>query len=108
MAIIFAAFYFLLADPREKTPMLINLIHLKSPFNRMRLRHEMMKERYPDKPNAKGIPLTGLSNARPETLAIQERVRRNIEAMPFGRLSPDRYWKPCRKLRAQKARRHDR
>lgn len=30
-----ARFYFLPSDPREKSPMLANLIHLKSPFNRM-------------------------------------------------------------------------
>ena len=41
----------------------------------MRARHELMKMKYPDVPNAKGIPYTGLSNARPETLAIAERVK---------------------------------
>ena len=45
--------------------------------------HELMKKRYPDMPNAEGIPYTGLSNARPETLAIGERVRAAVEAMPF-------------------------
>jgi arylsulfatase len=49
----------------------------------MRARHELMKMKYPDVPNAKGIPYTGLSNARPETLAIEERVRKAVEAMPF-------------------------
>ena len=43
-----------------------------------------MKKKYPDVDNAKGIPLTGLSNARPETLAIEETVKRNIKAMPFS------------------------
>ena len=33
--------------------------------------------------NAKGIPLTGLSNARPETKAIAETIKRTLEAMPF-------------------------
>jgi arylsulfatase len=37
----------------------------------------------PDEQNAKGIPLTGLSNARPETKAIAEMVERYIKAMPF-------------------------
>ena len=36
-----AAFYFLPADPRERSPMLVNKIHLKSPFNRMKLRHDI-------------------------------------------------------------------
>lgn len=34
-------------------------------------------------PNASGIPYTGLSNARPETKAIAERVKRDIENMLF-------------------------
>ena len=34
-------------------------------------------------PNGRGIPYTGLSNARPETKAIGERVKRYIESMPF-------------------------
>ncbi len=42
-----AGFFFLPSDPREKSPMLVNLIHLKSPFNRMRLRHELWKKKYP-------------------------------------------------------------
>ncbi len=44
--------------------------------------HEMMKKTYPDKPNAHGIPYTGLSNARPETLEIEKRLKREKEAMP--------------------------
>jgi hypothetical protein len=39
-------------------------------FNRMVARHQLFKKKYPDKSNAKGIPYTGLSNARPETKAI--------------------------------------
>jgi arylsulfatase len=61
-----AAFFFLPADPREKTPMLVNLIHLKSPFNRMKLRHELWKEKYPDAREVHGIPWTGIENASPE------------------------------------------
>ena len=33
--------------------------------------------------NAKGIPYTGLSNARPETKAIADRVKAVVGAMPF-------------------------
>jgi arylsulfatase len=51
-----AAFYFLPADPREKTPMLVNLIHLKSPFNRMRLRHELWMKKYPNNKEKFGVP----------------------------------------------------
>ena len=78
------SFYDLYQDPREENPHLVPLIHTSGQFNRMRARHELMKNTYPDKPNAKGIPLTGLSNARPETKAIEDMVRRNIEGMPFS------------------------
>ena len=46
-------------------------------------RHQLIKKKYPDKDNAKGIPYTGLSNARPETLAIRERVNAYMKKMPF-------------------------
>ena len=77
------AYYDLYQDPHEKNPQLIPLIHTQGQFNRMRARHELFKKKYPDKPNAHGIPYTGLSNARPETKAIAERVKRNMENMPF-------------------------
>ena len=77
-----AAFYFLPADPREKTPMLINLIHLKSPFNRMKLRHELWKERYPDSPEMHGIPWAGIANATPEVEALR-RPPAALANLPF-------------------------
>ena len=46
-------------------------------------RHQLFKKKYPDHENAKGIPYTGLTNARPETREIGERVRRYLEKMPF-------------------------
>lgn len=61
-----ASFYFLPSDPREKSPMMLNLIHLKQPFNRMKLRHELWKEKYPDIAEKHGIPFTGLDNATQE------------------------------------------
>ena len=79
-----ASFYDLYQDPREENPHLVPLIHTQGQFNRMRARHELMKNTYPDKPNGRGIPLTGLSNARPETKAIEDMVRRNLEGMPFS------------------------
>lgn len=78
-----ATFYDLYQDPREENPHLVPLIHTQGQFHRMRARHELMKNKYPDKPNAKGIPLTGLSNARPETREIGEMVRRNLDELPF-------------------------
>jgi hypothetical protein len=34
-------------------------------------------------PNAHGIPYTGLSNARPETKGIADRIKRTMKNMPF-------------------------
>ena len=48
----------------------------------MRVRHEMMKKVYPDQDNASGVPYTGLTNARPETLDIAKRLEREKAAMP--------------------------
>ena len=77
------AYYDLYQDPHEKNPQLVPLIHTQGQFNRMRARHELFKKKYPDVPNAHGIPYTGLTNARPETVEIGERVRRLIKQMPF-------------------------
>ena len=79
-----ASFYDLYQDPHEENPHLVPLIHTLGQFKMMRVRHELMKTKYPDKPNARGIPLTGLSNARPETLAIADRIKRNLEELPFS------------------------
>ena len=46
--------------------MMLNLIHLKQPFNRMRMRHELMKKKYPDGKEKHGIPFTGVVNASQE------------------------------------------
>ncbi|MEA3277122.1 MAG: sulfatase-like hydrolase/transferase [Pseudomonadota bacterium] len=80
-----AAFYFLPADPREKTPMLVNLIHLKSPFNRMKLRHDLWKQRYPDAKEKHGIPWTGLENASPEIQALAK-PKLDVGKLPFDPL----------------------
>ena len=80
-----AAFYFLPADPRETTPMLVNLIHLKSPFNRMKLRHELWKKKYPDAREVHGIPWTGLENATPEVQALA-RPKVDMKKLPFDPL----------------------
>ena len=78
-----AVFFDLYTDPREENPHLVPLIHTQGQFHRMRARHELMKKKYPDVPNAKGLPLTGLSNARPETKRIAETVARNLAELPF-------------------------
>lgn len=77
------AYYDLYQDPREENPQLVPLIHTQGQFNRMRARHELFKKKYPDRSSGHGVPYTGLSNARPETVAIGERIRREVDAMPF-------------------------
>ncbi len=80
-----AAFYFLPADPRETSPMLVNLIHLKRPFNRMRLRHELWKRRYPDGSDADGIPWTDLENPSPVIDALVK-PQIDLSRLPFDPL----------------------
>ena len=65
-----AAYFDLLSDTREKNPILVNYLHMNEPFSRMRARHELWKQRYPDSRRAHGPAFTGISNARPETLAL--------------------------------------
>ena len=80
-----AAFYFLPADPREVTPMLVNLIHLKRPFNRMRLRHELWKRKYPDAREVHGIPWTGVADASPGIKALAQ-PKLDLSQLPFDPL----------------------
>ena len=80
-----AGFFFLPSDTREKSPMLVNLIHLKSPFNRMRLRHELWKKKYPDQPERHGIPWTGIENATPEVKALAKPPL-SLDKLPFDPL----------------------
>ena len=77
------AYYDLYMDPREENPQLVPLIHTQGQFNQMVARHQLFKQKYPDVSNAKGIPYTGLSNARPETKAIADRVKAVADSMPF-------------------------
>ncbi|MTI32055.1 hypothetical protein E1171_14645 [Cytophagales bacterium RKSG123] len=42
-----------------------------------------MKKKYPDQSNAKGITLAGLSNARPETKAIRNRIEKYMKLLPI-------------------------
>jgi arylsulfatase A-like enzyme len=78
-----ADFYDLYQDPKEQFPHFVPLVHTQGQFTRMQFRHELMKKTYPDKANAKAIPLTGLSNARPETKAIKDMVERQMKLLPI-------------------------
>jgi hypothetical protein len=78
-----ADFYDLYQDPREENPHLVPLIHTQGQFNRIVFRHELMIKEYPNKGNARGVPLTGISNARPETKAIKETMDEYLKLFPF-------------------------
>ena len=59
-------------DIREKEPLEVPLLHFNAAFVRMKERHLKLKEKYPDKLQAKGPALTGISNARPETKNLEK------------------------------------
>ncbi len=80
-----ASFYDLYNDPREATPLLIQAVLWIEPFNRMRALHELWKKKYPDQPSGAGPAYTGLSNARPETVAISKPLV-DLKTLPFDPL----------------------
>jgi arylsulfatase len=80
-----SVFYDLYTDPREMFPMLIPLLHTSSAFNKMRKRHEIWKEKYPDSKSARGVPFTGLENPRPETAALAKPPV-ELKDLPFNPL----------------------
>ena len=55
---------------------------MKEPFKRMRARHELRKKKYPDRHHKRGPSYTGISNARPETIAISE-PSAALKELPF-------------------------
>lgn len=66
------AVYDLLNDHREVNPIVVGGFHMKEPFKRMRVRHNLWKQKYPDRHHKRGPAYTGISNARPETIAISQ------------------------------------
>jgi arylsulfatase A-like enzyme len=77
-----ASFYDLYNDPREESPLLLQLSHFYEPFNRMRTLHELWIKKYPNQPAGYGPAYTGLSNARPETLALSKPLV-DLKTLPF-------------------------
>jgi arylsulfatase len=65
------SYYDLQNDIREKEPLEVPMFHFNAGFVRMKERHEALKDKYPDKPHAKGPAFTGISNARPETKNLE-------------------------------------
>jgi len=77
-----AAFYDLYQDTRETDPKMLNYFPSKGMFSVMKARHELWKERYPDTKPRRAMPLTGITDARPETKnASKSRV--DPTSLPF-------------------------
>ena len=81
-----AAFFDLITDPRESSPKLVPLIWQSGQWDRMLKRHLIWMDKYPNRPKARGIPFTGIDNARPETKAIAERLEDMRGRVPFDPL----------------------
>ena len=58
---------------------------MKEPFKRMRARHDLWKQKYPDRHHTRRPAYTGIANARPETVAISQPPAA-FEALPFEML----------------------
>ena len=65
--------------------MMVNLIHLKSPFNKMKLRHDLWKKKYPDSKEAHGVPWTGIANAS-EGIKALGKPKIDASKLPFDPL----------------------
>ncbi len=77
-----AAFFDLYNDPREVSPQMVPGFPTKGMFNIMKARHELWKIKYPDRKEARDMPLTGIENARPETKAAGK-PRVDPDKLPF-------------------------
>ena len=70
-------FYDLYNDPREVSGMMLPMYPAKSMFNQMKVRHQLMKKKYPDKGQNRDMPFRNIENARPETIeAGKSRVKK--------------------------------
>jgi arylsulfatase len=79
-----AEFYDLYTDPREQHGEMIEQFHVKSMFNRQRQRHQLWMQKYPNRPDAtRGPALTGIDNARPETIRLNK-IPANEKKLPFN------------------------
>lgn len=80
-----AAYFDLLNDPRESVPLLVNMMHYKEPFMRMRARHELWIKKYPNMEAGRGPAYTGIANARPETIEVNT-PKVEFKNLPFDPL----------------------
>ncbi|WP_171759721.1 sulfatase-like hydrolase/transferase [Vibrio sp. RE86] len=77
-----ASFYDLYNDPREVQPKMLPMFTTKGMFNTMRARHEVWIEKYPHAEPAKGLPFTGIADARPEVQQASK-PRFDKDQLPF-------------------------
>ena len=77
-----ASFFDLYNDPREDQPKMLPMFPTKGLFASMKARHEIWKEKYPDAKEARGLPFTGIANARPETIKASK-PRFTKDEVPF-------------------------
>jgi arylsulfatase len=80
-----AAFYDLYNDPREVNPALVPFLATSASFTRMRKRHEIWKQKYPDRPTKHGVPFTGIANARQATKELSDPPV-DLDKLPFDPL----------------------
>jgi arylsulfatase A-like enzyme len=57
----------LFRDPRETISLKTEMMWSVESFKDMRVRHELFKKKYPDRPETHGAPYEGIDNLRPET-----------------------------------------
>ena len=79
------AVYDLYNDHREVYPIVVGGFHMKEPFKRMRARHELWKQKYPDRHHNRAPAYTGIANARPATIAISQPPAA-LKELPFDML----------------------
>ena len=79
------AFFDLYTDPREENGKLVPMLSANGMFNLMKTRHELWMQKYPNTPEARGFPLTGLENPRPATKAASQ-PRVDPAKLPFDAL----------------------
>ncbi len=75
-------FFDLYTDPREKSGKMLPMFPAKGMFSMMKVRHQLMKEKYPDKGQNRDLPFRNIENARPETIAAGK-PRVPADKVPF-------------------------
>lgn len=77
-----ANFFDLYTDPREMNGKMVPMFPARGMFNLMKSRHELWMKKYPNTPEERDWPLTGIENARPETKAASQ-PRVDPSKLPF-------------------------